>query len=374
MSGDLPRVLGRRAGGPGPTVFVTAMLHGNEPSGAFAFRRVFEHIESRDLPVRGEVVGVAGNLAAYDRGRRYLRHDLNRIWTEPRVEALRRQHPDLDEAEDAEQRAVLEELEAAIGRARGPLLLVDLHTTSGESPPFALMSDVLRNRPYAFALPVPVVLGLEETVDGTLLEYVTERGHSAVVVETGRHDDPRCVERHVAVLWLLLAQAGVVGTADVPDPGAWSRSLENGFHGLPRIVEVVQHHKIAPGEEFSMVHDGFAGFQRVRRGEVLARDQFRAIESRFDGWLLMPRYQPEGDDGLFVVRGVRRAWLRLSAWVRKLGFLPRLLPGVSRHPTRPRTLVVRPPARWLVVQVFHLFGYRKRRHHGDVWTFSKRNE
>jgi succinylglutamate desuccinylase len=355
-------------------VFVTAMLHGNEPAGALAFRRVFEHIERHDLPVRGELVGVAGNLAARARGRRFLRHDLNRVWTERRVEALRRRHPALDEAEDAEQRAVLEELEAAVGRARGPVLLVDLHTTSGESPPFALMSDVLRNRRFAFALPVPVILGLEETVDGTLLEFVTERGHSAIVVETGRHDDPRCIERHEAVLWLLLARAGLVDAADAPDLDGWRRRLEGGSDGLPRVVEVVQHHKIAPGEEFEMVHDGFVGFQRVRQGQVLARDQLRTIEARVDGRLLMPRYQPEGEDGLFIVRRVRRGWLWLSRWARKLGFLPRLLPGVSHHPTRPRTLVVRPPARWLVVELFHLFGYRKRRHEGDVWTFAKRNE
>ncbi|MGD2116193.1 MAG: succinylglutamate desuccinylase/aspartoacylase family protein, partial [Acidobacteriota bacterium] len=68
MRDELPRVLGRRAGDPGPTVFVTAMLHGNEPAGALAFRRVFEHIERHDLPVRGELVGVAGNLAARARG------------------------------------------------------------------------------------------------------------------------------------------------------------------------------------------------------------------------------------------------------------------------------------------------------------------
>lgn len=374
MSDELPRLLGRRTGGPGPTVFVTAMLHGNEPAGAFAFRRVFEHIEHHDLPVRGEIVGVAGNLAAHAARRRFLRHDLNRIWDDRRVGALRARSPAHDEAEDAEQRAVLAELDAAIERARGPVVVVDLHTTSGESPPFALMSDVLRNRRFAFALPLPVILGLEETVDGTLLEYVTEKGHSAVVVETGRHDDPRCIERHVAILWLLLARAGVVDAEDVPDLAGWRRFLEAGSDGLPRVVEVVQHHKIAPGEEFSMVHDGFVGFQTVRRGQVLARDQYRTVEARVDGRLLMPRYQPEGEDGLFVVRRVRRTWLRLSRWVRKLDFLPYLLPGVSRHPNRPRTLVVRPPARWLVVELFHLFGYRKRRHEGDVWTFTKRNE
>jgi len=367
-------VLGRRAGGPGPTVFVTAMLHGNEPAGAFAFRRVFEQIERADLPLQGELVGVAGNLAARAQRRRCLRDDLTRVWTEERVEALRARDPARDEAEDVEQRAVLDELEAAIARARGPVVVLDLHTTSGRSAPFALMSDVLRNRRFAFALPVPIILGLEETVDGTLLEYVTERGHSAVVVETGQHDDPPCVDRHVAVLWLLLVRAGLLRAEDVPDPAGWRPCLDAAARGLPRVVEVVQHHKIGPGEEFEMARDDFVGFQPVERGEVLARDQFRTIEAEYDGLLLMPRYQPEGEDGFFVVRPVRRFWLRLSRRVRRFGPMLRLLPGVARHPTRPRTLVVRPPARWLVVELFHLFGYRKRRREGDTWTFTKRNE
>ena len=58
------------------------------------------------------------------------------------------------------------------------------------------MSDTLRNRRLARALPVPVILGLEENVDGTLLEYATERGHTVIVVESGRHDDPAAVELH----------------------------------------------------------------------------------------------------------------------------------------------------------------------------------
>ncbi len=367
-------MLGQRARGSGPTVFVTTMLHGNEPAGARAFQRVFGDIERNETAVHGEIVGVAGNLAAHDAGRRFFQDDLNRIWTPERVSALRAQDPAHDAAEEIEQRAILAELDAALGRARGPFIVLDLHTTSGESPPFALMSDVLRNRPYAFALPVPVILGLEETVDGTLLEYVTELGHCAVVVESGRHDDPASLDRHVAVIWLLLERAGIVASDDLPDVAGWRPSLADAARGLPRVVEVVQHHKIKPGENFVMVRTDFVGFQSVRRGEVLGRDQFHEHKAKHDGLLLMPRYQPEGDDGFFVVRRVHRFWLWLSRRVRRRGSWLRFLPGVSRHPTLARTFVVRPPARWFVLQMFHLFGYRKRRREGDVWTFTKRKE
>ena len=48
--------------------------------------------------------------------------------------------------------------------------------------PFVLMSDTLANRKLAFALPIPVILGLEESIDGTLLE------HSMIIYGAGMSD------------------------------------------------------------------------------------------------------------------------------------------------------------------------------------------
>jgi len=80
----------------------------------------------------------------------------------------------------------------------------------------------------------------------------------------------------------------------------------------------------------------------------------------------MPNRQPikrPGDDGFFIVRRVHRPWLRLSArlrtWPPLHRLLPRLAPGVRRHPERPDALLV--DAFYAPVfkrQIFHLLGYR----------------
>jgi len=67
---------------------------------------------------------------------------------------------------------------------------------------------------------------------------------------------------------------------------------------------------------------------------------------------------------------VRAFWLGLSSLLRRLrlGALLRLLPGVRRHPSRRELLAVNTRiARWLALETFHLFGYRKlRRGEGEL--------
>ena len=53
---------------------------------------------------------------------------------------------------------------------------------------------------------------------------------------------------------------------------------------------------------------GFANFQPIERGQVLARDSQGAIEAPMKGWLLLPLYQGQGEDGFFIGRDVSSAW------------------------------------------------------------------
>jgi len=367
-----PRVLGRfSTGRPGPTVVVSAGLHGNEPAGVLAAQRVLGQLEKTRLPLRGELLALAGNLAALEVGRRYLVQDLNRCWIDAAVRVLEAQDEATDDAEQREQRELLRTLRG-LGDRR--IVLLDLHTTSGDSPPFTLMSDTLRNRRIAFALPIPVILGLEEEVDGTLLEYMTEQGHTVAVVESGQHEDPRAADFHEAVIWCGLVAAGALDAGDVPDYERLRERLAWACRGLPRVVEVTHRHALDGDEAFRM-RPGFLGFQPVRKGDLLAHDRTGDVRAPKTGLLLMPLYQTQGDEGFFIVRPVNRAWLWFSALLRRLRLQYALLwlPGVSRHPGRIYSLRVDPKvARWLVIEIFHLFGYRKVRRENDHLIFSRR--
>jgi hypothetical protein len=113
----------------------------------------------------------------------------------------------------------------------------------------------------------------------------------------------------------------------------------------------------------------------VEQNDVIADDDSGPVRTPRAGMLLMPLYQEQGSDGFFVCRPVRRFWLRVSRALRRLHLhvlLP-LLPGVSKDRDRRGTLLVDPKvARLYTVEIFHLFGYRKRRSDGDMLRFSRR--
>ena len=161
-----------------------------------AIRSVFRTLEKERPPIAGRIVGLAGNTAALASGRRYLEHDLNRLWTEERLRPLERRDPSLERAEEREQRALHEVFQRHLAAGWERVVLLDLHSTSAGGAPFSIMSDTLQNRPVAFALGVPVILGLEERVEGTLLAWFSDRGHVALVLEGGQNEQPSTADHH----------------------------------------------------------------------------------------------------------------------------------------------------------------------------------
>ena len=73
----------------------------------------------------------------------------------------------------------------------------------------------------------------------------------------------------------------------------------------------------------------------------------------------MPLYQKVGHDGFLIVRAVSPVWLELSSYLRKSSIHNYLkyLPGVSVNNER-SYIVDLQIARFLVKDIFHLFGYR----------------
>lgn len=414
---EMPRVLGRsgRAGPGEPLLVVFGGLHGNEPAGVRAAQRVLARLRSGSVALRGEVVFVVGNRAALARGVRFVDRDLNRAWTPHGVARLREGArvagagagagavedpgaatpavraagaaavtaagalPEPSRAvggaiaeppravEDDEQRELLEVIDEVILGSSGPVYVLDLHTTSGAGGAFATTADSLDNRDLARALRVPLVLGLEELLDGTLHDYLDRRGCITVAFEAGQHDDPESIDRAEAAVWLTLATIGMVREAGSPEVGRSRRRLDREGLRHPPVLEMRHRHGIAPDDEFCM-DPGYHNFSPVRRGQGLARDRHGRVRAPERGRVLMPLYQAQGNDGYFLVREFRPFWLHLSRALRGLGAdrWVHWLPGVRASATDPSRLVInRRVARWFALQVLHLVGYRRMRQEGD---------
>jgi predicted deacylase len=379
----LPRVLGvvpADGAARGTLLLVLGGVHGNEPAGVRAIRRVLAELERLGKKVNGRFVGLTGNTRALAQGRRFISTDLNRLWTDERLASLGGSGAPVRDPEALEQRALLGAFEQHMNADWERVVLLDLHSTSAGGPPFTIVSDTLQNRPIAFGLPVPVLLGLEERIQGTLLSWFADQGHVALCLEGGQNDLPSTVDHHVSALWLTLVSTGLLRPEDVPDLELHRARLTNSARSLPAVVELRYRYGLQEGVHFEM-RPGFQNFQPVGRGEVLARVDTgngpRDVASPMAGRLLMPRYQALGDDGFFLGREVRPLWLRLSGFLRRarLGWFMRFLPGVRRDPERPGELVVdRRIARWFTVEILHLFGYRWRSREGRSVRFVRRRD
>lgn len=360
-------------GRPGPTLLVCGGIHGNEPAGVHAARRFLSTLHDLSLPIAGRVEAIAGNLGALAQRRRFLVRDLNRGWLGDRPARLVLLGAAAT-AEDAEQRAMLSVFERADAHRRGPLVFVDLHTSSGEGSPFTCTGDTLPNRQLALSLPMPLILGLEETIDGAVLEWFNVRGHAALAIEGGQHDRPESIDNHEASLWLLLAATGMLPPDRIPGLETWRARLAQAANGAPPVVEIRYRHLVLPQDGFRM-QPGFRSFQAVERGQRLGVAATGEVVAPQAGRVLLPLYQPQGEDGFFLGRDVRPFWLAVARWLRGVRFdrVVRLLPGVRRARHDPHTLLAsRRVARWLLVEVFHLLGYRKERVQGEVLVFSRR--
>ncbi|MGH9929073.1 MAG: succinylglutamate desuccinylase/aspartoacylase family protein [Pyrinomonadaceae bacterium] len=358
----------------GPTLIILGSIHGNEPAGSLAARRVLSQLEELKHCLRGEVVLLAGNTRALARKVRYLDTDLNRLWTRVNIQSIKSGNsvpPNSSEA--IEQRELLVELESAFARARGEIFFVDLHTTSAPGKPFATVGDTLRNRRFALNFPVTIVLGLEEQIDGTLLEYVNNLGVITMGLEAGQHDAASSTDNHEAVIWIATVAAGNLRRSELPQLDQNVGLLTKAAGGR-RLIEVRYRHAISSADEFKM-EPGFTNFQPVQRGQVLAHDYKGEIAARETALILLPLYQGLGDDGFFLGREVNKFWLSLSAFLRHLrvGNYVHLLPGVRRDPLDENFLIVNTRiARILPLQIFHLLGLRRRRWVGNHLIVSRR--
>jgi hypothetical protein len=378
---DVPscREIGRISGdSPGPTLIAVAAIHGNERAGLGAARRALDLFGRRQGRLVGDFIALAGNLGAARLGKRYVERDMNRVWTDERIADVERRASAGEplDAEDTEQLELLAAIRGAIARARGPVHIIDLHTTSAHGLPFVLFGDTLRQRRFAGVFPLPLVMGLEEQVEGCLTGYWTTQGCITCCVEGGQHDDSGSVDNLEAVLLLGAESCGLLGPGVLAETSTSYALLDRRRGDLPRVMEVISRHAITPEDAFVM-EPGYLNLARVRRGERLARDKRGDIRAPKDGFVMLPLYQGQGNDGYFWGREVSATRLRFSEALRhlKLDRILPMLPGVARDTSHPTRLVVDESAkRFFGLDWFHMFGYRRVRQEPTRLTVERQHE
>ena len=358
----------------GATLVVFGSVHGNESGGALALQKIAKILPQFASKLKGRMFLLAGNTRAIAKGIRFIDSDLNRHWTPENIKHKRPDsHITTKRAEDHEQTELLAILENILKTAKSEVYAMDLHSTSADGVPFATVGDTLRNRDFAQKFPITILLGIEEQLDGTILEYLNNTGAVTLGYEGGQHFAEQTMKNHEALVWLALVNSGILRREDFPDFEKYEEVLKK-VTGKPRIVEIRYRHAITEADDFKM-ELGFENFRRVKKGELLAEQKSGAVLANESGLILMPLYQKLGEDGFFLGREVALVWLRLSGFLRRLNIakLMKFLPGVRKSPLNEESLEINTRvARLFPLQIFHLLGFRKSRWHDNKLVVSRR--
>ena len=190
-------------------------IHGNEPSGVDALQEVFKEFETHPISVKGSMYGIQGNMPALLQKQRFLARDLNRLWTKPEIERIKALAKDQRTPEDKELLELLELLNAILENETGPFYFIDFHTTSSRTLPFITINDAMINRKFSKLFPVPIILGIEEYLEGPLLSYINTKGYLSLGFESGQHFTEEARINSVAFIWLSLQYSGFLKEAHV---------------------------------------------------------------------------------------------------------------------------------------------------------------
>lgn len=355
---NIERVIWSYEAQAGPVLVIFAGIHGNELAGIYACQRLATQLSEMTDQLDGSVYMISGNREAIKQGFRYINRDLNRIWNEVTTVDPEAVSGDIIEWEESLEllnliNTLIDEHENS-GRK---IYFTDLHTTSAESCAFILFNDTLENRKSASFFPVPQILGIEESIHGTLLSFINDRGYPAIGFEAGKHTDPVSNERTEAFLWLYLHFLKII-PLKLPELQEQEEKLES-LSGVKDVYyEITYHHFLEDADAFKM-KEGYHNFNTIQKGELLAYENHEPVYAPTSGLIFMPLYQSKGSDGFFILNERSPIWLEISSIFRDsfINNYMHFLPGVEKTGQGSYVADLR-IARFFVKEIFHLLGYR----------------
>lgn len=290
------------SGHSGPTVMISALIHGNELCGAWALKGL---LEAGVRPRRGRLVLAFCNLAAFDRfdvtnpdSSRFVEEDLNRQWTPERLQSGAT-------------------LEARRAKALEPFVvqadwLLDLHSMHEPSAPLLLTGMQARNAQLAHAMCSPEYIvvdpGHKDGVRmrdygrfGDLCEE-GDNGTRSLLIECGFHGDlsSRTVARDICVRFLAQSEVLDAQALAVLLPG-WRQTDVTQQWALDVTGPVV-----AKGENFHFV-EPYSGLEIIARaGTVIGWNDAEAVITPYDNCVLVMPSTRQAKPGVTVVRFAHR--------------------------------------------------------------------
>jgi predicted deacylase len=276
---DIPGVICRDSGRPGPHVVLLSLMHGNEFAGAIVLDRL---LRQRLTPKRGRISFGFVNLAAFERFdpraptlSRFIDEDINRLWEE---QALTGPRHSLELSRAREIRPLIDQAD----------VILDLHSMLWPSDPLILCGPTEEGKALGHAVgwPPTVVADAGHANGPRLIDYArfATPGATAVLVEAGQHWRPETVDNTMASVAGLLRHFDLVSSDTILPPPPMQG---------PRQFAIVTDVITPRTTSFSFVRPWYGGEVVARRNTVIAMDGITEIRTPYDNCLLvMPSLRP----------------------------------------------------------------------------------
>lgn len=295
---NIPRIIGTYSSNKkGPLLFITAGIHGNEPSGVAALQKVFKTLQDEKPEIEGKIVGVSGNRVALQKGVRFIDEDLNRTWTVENIEnAVKDSH---EKQEMFEIIAVLNQFPEGDFAKR---YFLDCHTTSAASAPYISVQEKNDNDSWAHKFPTYIIRGFSDIVLGCIDHFESRIGMTGFVFEGGQHESKIAKMNHEGIIWLAIQNACNLNLSALTTfPEAAQMLLDK--KDKQKTFKILYRHGLEPHDDFKM-EPGYSNFQAIKEGELLAHQNGKPVYSKWNAYIFMPLYQKQGNDGFFIVEEV----------------------------------------------------------------------
>ena len=275
-----PYVHERQGPLPGPEVLITALVHGNEYSGAIVTN---ELLASGWQPTRGRVTFAFCNVAAFDcfdaaqpDTSRLLDEDFNRVWGTARLAS----------SQASLELARARQLVPFVERATH---LLDLHSMHEAAAPLWITGRLQRNIDFAQGLQTPY----QVIIDNGHEDGVRMRDHGefsnpasqgiALLLEAGQHWQATSVSVAKNAMFRFLVHAGAMTNSNAQKSmaGWWLPDC------TPSSPIVVTDRIVARSMDFAFTQPYSGGEVIAKAGTVIATDSDLQIVTPYDNCVLV---------------------------------------------------------------------------------------
>jgi succinylglutamate desuccinylase len=256
-------------------------MHGNEPCGSEAIRRIAEAFERGELePIKGTVFLIHANPEATSQGRRHTPggEDLNRLWDFDFTKTLREDAWGYEHHRVLELEGVLSELD----------VFLDLHSAGIATPAFGVSNGEAQIDEIAKQVGISyLVQSWYGLADKVIIGFLKLAGVPAFSVECGAHDDPDISDTAERIAMNFLRVTGAIDDGK-PSNGTQVKTV----HVLERITK--------PSDEFTFGAP-WTGFQELEPGTLVGRDRVTEIRVGRPCYAVLPNENVDvGEDVIYL--------------------------------------------------------------------------